>query len=73
MDLPDKVYMKRFVAMTPEQTKLYDRNEKACACRARLKMTSAASALAQMVRLHQITCGHLATDDGEVTHLKNNR
>ena len=35
--------------------------------------TTAASALAQMIRLHQITCGHLATDDGEVRALKNNR
>ena len=35
--------------------------------------TTAASALAQMIRLHQITCGHLATDDGEVRPLKNNR
>ncbi len=26
-----------------------------------------------MVRLHQITCGHLKTDSGEVKHLKNNR
>jgi len=35
--------------------------------------TSAASALAQMVRLHQITCGYLMTDDGKERPLKNNR
>ena len=28
LDLPDKVYMKRFVAMTPEQTKLYEEMKK---------------------------------------------
>ncbi len=33
----------------------------------------ATSALAQLVRLHQIICGHLTTDDGEVRTLKNNR
>ena len=73
LDLPDKVYMKRFVAMTPEQTKLYEEMKKHALAELNGKMTSAASALAQMVRLHQITCGHLATDDGEVTQVKNNR
>ena len=73
LDLPDKVYMKRIVTMTPEQTKLYEEMKKHALAELDGKMTSAASALAQMVRLHQITCGHLATDDGEVTHIKNNR
>ena len=73
LDLPDKVYMKRFVTMTPEQTKLYEEMKKHALAELDGKMTSAASALAQMVRLHQITCGHLATDDGEVTQIKNNR
>jgi SNF2 family DNA or RNA helicase len=69
LDLPDKVYMKRIVTMTPEQTKLYEEMKKHALAELDGKMTSAASALAQMVRLHQITCGHLATDDGEVTHI----
>ena len=73
LDLPDKIYMKRFVTMTPEQTKLYEEMKKHALAELDGKMTSAASALAQMVRLHQITCGHLATDDGEVTQIKNNR
>jgi SNF2 family DNA or RNA helicase len=73
LDLPDKIYMKRFVMMTPEQTKLYEEMKKHALAELDGKMTSAASALAQMVRLHQITCGHLATDDGEVTQIKNNR
>ena len=73
LDLPDKVYMKRFVAMTPEQTKLYEEMKKHALAELEGKMTTAASGLAQMVRLHQITCGHLTTDDGETTELKNNR
>jgi SNF2 family DNA or RNA helicase len=73
LDLPDKIYMKRFVTMTPEQTKLYEEMKKHALAELEGKMTTAASALAQMVRLHQITCGHLATDDGEVTQIKNNR
>ena len=73
LDLPDKVYMKRLVTMTPEQKKLYEEMKKHALAELEGKMTTAASALAQMVRLHQITCGHLATDDGEVTAIKNNR
>ena len=29
--------------------------------------------MTQLMRLHQITCGHFKSDDGTITHLKNNR
>jgi SNF2 family DNA or RNA helicase len=73
LDLPDKVYMKRNVPLTPEQIKAYDSMKKNAVAVLQNSQTTAASALAQMVRLHQITCGHLKTDSGEVKHLKNNR
>ena len=34
---------------------------------------TAFSALTQIMRLHQITCGHVTTDDGKVKELKSNR
>jgi len=37
------------------------------------KMATAPHVLTQMMRLHQITCGHLKNDDGTITDLKNNR
>jgi SNF2 family DNA or RNA helicase len=37
------------------------------------KMATAPHVLTQMMRLHQITCGHLKNDDGTVTEIKNNR
>jgi SNF2 family DNA or RNA helicase len=37
------------------------------------KMATAPHVLTQMMRLQQITCGHLKNDDGTVTNLKNNR
>ena len=37
------------------------------------KMTTAPHALTQLMRLHQITCGHLKSDDGTITNLKHNR
>jgi SNF2 family DNA or RNA helicase len=59
--------------LTPEQLKAYTEMKKHALTELEGKQTSAASALAQLIRLHQITCGHLATDDGEVKSLKNNR
>ena len=35
------------------------------------KMATAPHVLTQMMRLHQITCGHLKNDDGTITDLKN--
>jgi len=37
------------------------------------KMATAPHVLTQMMRLHQITCGHLKNDDGTITDIKNNR
>ena len=34
---------------------------------------SAVNALAQLIRLHQITCGHVKTDDHQTRSIKNNR
>jgi len=73
LDLPEKVYMKRIITLTPEQKKMYDEMKKFALAELEGKKTTATSALAQLVRLHQIICGHLTTDDGEVRTLKNNR
>ena len=36
-------------------------------------MITTASALTQLMRLHQITCGHFKSDDGTTQKIKNNR
>jgi len=73
LDLPEKVYMKRIITLTPEQKKMYSEMKKFALAELEGKKTTATSALAQLVRLHQIICGHLTTDDGEIHTLKNNR
>ena len=73
LDLPDKLYTKRTVAMTPEQLKAYVEMKRAAITFFEDNPMTAASVLTQMIRLHQITCGHVKTDDGEVRELKNNR
>ena len=37
------------------------------------KVCSSMNVLTQLLRLHQITCGHFKADDGTIKHLKNNR
>ena len=73
LDLPDKIYIKRSVDLTDEQTKAYATMKSAALASLKGKMATAPHVLTQMMRLHQITCGHLKNDDGTITELKNNR
>ena len=74
LDLPEKLYTKRVVTMTPEQLKAYvEMKKSALTFLEDNKMMTAATVLTQLIRLHQITCGHVKTDDGEVKAIKNNR
>jgi|TARA_R100001594_G_scaffold32491_1_gene60378 SNF2 family DNA or RNA helicase len=74
LDLPPKLYTKRVVSMTPEQLKAYvEMKKSALTFLEDNKMMTAATVLTQLIRLHQITCGHVKTDDGEIKAIKNNR
>ena len=73
LDLPPKVYTRREVDLTPEQSKAYTTMKSAALALLKGKMATAPHVLTQMMRLHQITCGHLKNDDGTITKLKNNR
>ena len=73
LDLPSKLYTKRVINMTPEQLKAYVEMKRSAITFFEDNPMTAASVLTQMIRLHQITCGHIKTDDGEVRPLKNNR
>ena len=59
--------------MTPEQRKAYDSMRTMALAELNNKVCSTMSVLTQLMRLHQITCGHIKTDDGEIVSLKNNR
>jgi len=73
LDLPDKVYIRREVDLTDEQSKAYSTMKSAALASLKGKMATAPHVLTQMMRLHQITCGHLRNDDGTITEIKNNR
>jgi SNF2 family DNA or RNA helicase len=73
LDLPPKVYIRREVELTEEQSKAYATMKSAALALLKGKMATAPHVLTQMMRLHQITCGHLKNDDGTITNIKNNR
>ncbi len=73
LDLPPKIYMKRIISLTPEQEKIYkEMKEKAIAEMNGERMTTA-TALTQLMRMHQITCGHFKGDGSEIQDIKHNR
>jgi SNF2 family DNA or RNA helicase len=73
LDLPEKIYQRRVIQMTPEQKRAYESMKSIALAELNNKVCSTMNVLTQMLRLHQITCGHFKADDGTVTALKNNR
>ena len=73
LDLPDKIYIKREIELTDEQLKLYQSMKLIAMAALKGKVVKAPHVLTQMMRLHQITCGHLKTESGEIINIKNNR
>jgi SNF2 family DNA or RNA helicase len=73
LDLPDKIYIKREIELTEEQETAYATMKSAALAAIKGKLATAPHVLTQLMRLHQITCGHLKTDEGDITELKSNR
>ena len=73
LDLPPKVFIKRHVALTPDQKKVYKQMKDNALAMLNGKVTTTTTVLTQLMRLHQITCGHFTSDDGSTQVIKNNR
>jgi len=73
LDLPDKIYMKREIELSPEQKKVYKQMKEMALAQLNGKLLTTANALTQLMRLHQITCGHFTADDGTIQRIDNNR
>jgi len=73
LDLPDKIFIKRHVKLTAEQRKLYEEMKKKAIAHLNGKASSTMTVLTQLMRLHQITCGHFTADDGTSEALPSNR
>lgn len=73
LDLPPKIYTRRDVELTVEQKKAYDQMKLMALAQVGDGLMSTSNALTQLMRLHQIVCGHVKLDDGQQLDLPNNR
>jgi SNF2 family DNA or RNA helicase len=64
LDLPDKVYTKRVVELTPEQAKMYNDLKKIALGICEEGTVTPTTILTQLLRLQQVCSGHVKLDDG---------
>ena len=73
LDLPAKSYVKHYVELSDEQRKLYKQMKKEAIAFLNGKVQSSATVMTQLMRLHQITCGHFTADDDTIQDLPSSR
>jgi SNF2 family DNA or RNA helicase len=74
LDLPAKVYVTRAVELSAEQRRAYDQMRRdSVALLASGDVASATVVITQILRLHQICCGHLPVEGGGVVALPHHR
>lgn len=74
LDLPEKIFQRREVSFTAEQEGVY--RDLVRESKARLEnevRVTAPQVITQVLRLHQVTCGFVKTDDGEERAVRSNR
>jgi len=73
LDLPPKTFNKYVIQLTDEQRKVYNQMKKTALAVLDEKLMTTQNVITQLMRLHQITCGHFKSDDGKTQFLKSNR
>jgi SNF2 family DNA or RNA helicase len=73
LDLPEKNWTKRQITLSADQRKIYTQMKETALAHLNGKVTSTMTVLTQLMRLHQITCGHFTADDGTTQEISNNR
>jgi len=73
LDLPDKVYQYRYVELSKEQKQIYKQLSDTAIASLQGKAITVDNVLTEILRLHQITCGHFKSDDGTIVDVPNNR
>jgi SNF2 family DNA or RNA helicase len=73
LDLPPKNWTKRQITLTPDQRKIYTQMKDTALAMLNGKQATTMTVLTQLMRLHQITCGHFTADDGTIQRIDNNR
>ena len=73
LDLPEKNWTRRQITLTHDQRKIYEQMKETALAHLNGKVASTMIVLTQLMRLHQITCGHFTADDGTIQDIPNNR
>ena len=73
LDLPPKTFMKRTIQLTEDQRKVYKQMKEIALATLNGKLITTHNVITQLMRLHQITCGHFKSDDGQTQKIANNR
>jgi len=74
LDLPEKMYIQRYVTLTPDQKRIYTEvKEFALAILDEDTFMTAPNAMTQLLRLQQILSGHTKPDDGSLVEIPDNR
>tara|TARA_R110000868_G_scaffold39927_2_gene138542 strand:+ start:801 stop:2240 length:1440 start_codon:yes stop_codon:yes gene_type:complete len=74
LDLPPKIYMTRDVELTSTQKQHYETmKNSAVAFLEDGGLVSAPEVMTRLLRLQQLLCGYLVTDEGETVEIANNR
>lgn len=69
LDMPDDVFEKRYFVMTKEQQRLYDElRDDFITWLSSGEMVTAELAIVRLMRLQQITCGYLPSDESDSFH-----
>jgi len=73
LDLPDKIYHTRIIAMTKEQEEIYSHLKHYARAVLKDKEATYANKLTEIVKLHQVANGFLVTDDGTIQDIPCNK
>jgi SNF2 family DNA or RNA helicase len=73
LDLPPKVYEKRFIALSKQQQDIYNDLKQTCRVIIEDEMVSYTNKLTEISKLNQVCCGFLKTDDGDTKTLPNSK
>ena len=73
IDLPNKIYVTRYVQNTDEQNKMYKKIQQEAILLLDTAVVTAPMMITQMLRLQQILSGHLKSDDGRMLEFPTNR
>ena len=73
LDLPDKIYTTRVIQLTEQQKKLYLQMKRFALAELKGRTMTSFNVLTQVMRLHQIICGFMKTDEGRIIDVENTR